>query len=539
MTDEKTLTPSGAENAALANAVEDSLRKDKARRFRKGDRVTGRIVRFSESMAFVDLGGRSEGMIDLLAHRQPDGTLDIEENQQLEAIVIEVAANGVMLQRTLVTEQDSLEQLTAAMNAGLPVQATVTGYNKGGLELELFGVRAFCPASQIDVRKVDDFTSFVGQSFQFRIQQIDGRKVVLSRRALLSEEHESKKAEVRKGIAPGAILKGTVARLQPFGAFVDLGEGIEGLIHVTEISRARVNDPAQAVSVGDVVDVQVLKVEETQDKNGRPVERIALSRRALEKDPWDGVVERFPVGSKVKGKVARLQPFGAFIELAPGVDGLAHVSTLADKRIEHPREAVKEGDEVEAYVLAVEPDKKRLSLSLKEPREKQERPERRGPGAEARGGAPRGGPGKPRGDRPERGDRPPRRAPEAAQAGDKPAYPIGSVHEGTVEKVETFGVFLALPGGGRALVPNSELGVNKNADQRVDYRKLFPAGATLRVAITEQRRGGELKASKVEADRADERAMVKEWSKDQKPSGGGKSGFGTFADLLRKANVVK
>jgi small subunit ribosomal protein S1 len=540
MTDDKVTSTASAENSgALASALEESLRKDKARRFRKGDRVSGRIYKIGETMAFVDLGGRSEGMLDLNEHRKSDGSLDIEEGLEIEGIIVDVAANGVLLRRALVSHDESVAQLIAANEAGIPVQARVTAFNKGGLELDCFGLRAFCPGSQVDLHKVDDLASFVGQTLQFRISEVtkDGKKIVLSRRALLQEDHDKVIGELKAKVVPGATLKGKVVRIQPFGAFVDFG-GIEGLAHVSELTRARAHDANDVVKVGDELDFQILKVEETTDKHGKKVERIALSRKALEKDPWEDAATRFPVGSKVTGKVARLQPFGAFVEVAPGVDGLVHISAIVDKRIEHPRDVLKEGDEVTATVLAVEPEKKRLSLSIKEPRKAEaegEKPRRPAGPRDARGGP---------GQRPPpRGDRKPRPAQAAGEGGAeapaKPKYALNQVHDTTVEKVEPFGVFVTLPGGGRALVPNSELGVNKNADQKIDFRKIFLAGAPLRVAITQIDHRGQIRASKVEAEKADERAMVREWSQDQKKGQSGSGGFGTFADLFKKVNASK
>lgn len=524
MTEENNDSLADAETASsLANVVEESLRKEKARRFRKGDRVKGHVTRITESMALVGLDGGSEGMLDLERLRREDGTLDIAEGDFVEAIVTDVAANGLLLEKALVTESESLEQLAAAQAAGLPVQATVVGHNKGGLELELYGVRGFCPASQIDLHRVDDMTSYVGQTFAFRLQEVSGRKVVLSRRALLEEARAERREKRRAELQPGAILKGIVTRLQPFGAFVDLGEGFEGLVHQTELTRGRLQAPAQVVSPGDEIEVQLLEVTTSPDKSGRPVERFALSRKALEKDPWENATERFPVGARVKGKVVRLQPFGAFIELAEGIDGLAHISTLAPKRIEHPSEVVSVGDEVEAFVLAVEPEKQRLSLSLKDPAAKRE-PTR-----------PRADDRQPRSDRPERSRRPTRGKPEG---GGSTTSPIGSVHDAVIEKVEPFGIFVTLPDGGRALVPNRELSVPPEPGQAATRRKGLSPGDPLRVAITESRRG-ELKASQLEAERADERAQLREWSKGQKAEGGGKSGFGTLGDLFGNVRLGK
>ncbi len=566
MTDDKvsvTAAPSQEGSSALASAVEDQMRLEKARKFRKGDRVKGRVQRLTESMAFVELPGKAEGLLDLAELRRPDGSLDLEEGQLVEGLVVEVAANGILLKRSLVTEDESVQQLKAAKEAGLPVQARVVAVKKGGLDLELFGLRGFCPASQVELKKVDDLTGYVGRTFTFRLQDVvehgeHGPKIVLSRRALLAEEHDQLVAQAKAKIQPGAVLQGKVARVQAFGAFVDLGMGIEGLCHVSELTRARIHDATKVVEAGQELQVQVLEIKEATDKHGKTVEHIALTHKAFEADPWEGAAERFKAGEKVSGTVVRLAEFGAFIEVQPGVDGLAHISTLSAQRIGHPSEAVKTGDRVEAWILAVEPEKKRLSLSLIEPKKPEARPER-----------PKGRPA-----RPERSERPRREraaaatpaapvevATEAAVPGapdeaapakepaavpegesaarpERPHYKAGQVHEGTVEKVEPFGVFVSLPGGGRALVPNRELGVVKNADQKIDYRKIFPAGSAIRIALTEVGGRG-LKGSVLEAQKADERAMVKEWSRSQKQEGGGKQGFGTFGDLLRKANLVK
>jgi len=242
-----------------------------------------------------------------------------------------------------------------------------------------------------------------------------------------------------------------------------------------------------------------------------------LSRKALEKDPWLDAGERFPVGSKVSGRIARLQPFGAFVELAPGIDGLVHISEMSDRRIAHPKDVVAEGAEVQVTVLAVEPERKRIALTLKDHASQaaaEEEPERRP-------------------QRREGGERRPR--PEREARPERPRYEEGAVLDATVEKIEAFGVFVTLPGGGRALVPNMELGTQKGAD----HRKIFPVGSALKVALIAADHRGQLRASKIEAEKAEERAAVRDWAATQKGSERG-GGFGTsMADLLRKANLVK
>jgi len=543
---ESSTAPARAFVDPIGDAIEEALQAERSRRYRKGDRVHGRVRHITDTMAFVDLGGPAEGMLDLTALRAPDGTLALQEGQELEAIVLDAAANGVLLKQALVPLAESVEQLRAARDAALPVEARITGAVKGGVEVELLGLRGFCPASHLELHRVGDLSPYLGRSETFIVTELsdDGRQLVVSRRPLLTAERERRKeaqeqarvakeqrrTEARARIVEGAELEGTIARVQPFGAFVDLGAGIEGLCHVSELTRARAFDATTVVKPGQRLAFKVLRIEESTDKQGKSVERFVLSRKVLEADPWAEVASRFAPGAKVSGKVVRLTPFGAFVELAPGVDGLAHISTLSDKRVEHPSEVVKEGDVVEAWVLAVEADKQRVALSLREPRAARPAP-RPAAAGDQRGGEQRGGDQR-GGERRERRPRRPEGAPPAEGAEGAPSYKVGQVVEGPVERVEPFGVFVTLPGGVAALVPNNELGVERNADQRVDYRKVFPPGTVMRFQLTESTGRG-LKGSVVEAKRTDEREMVREWSRNQ-GDGGSKKGFGTFADLFRK-----
>src|SRR5207237_10166842 len=237
-------------------------------------------------------------------------------------------AEGVVVVTRSVPKGAGREVVQTALESKIPIEGMVTGHNKGGLEVDLGGMRGFVPASQIDIRFVEDQAQFVGQRLKFRVTELRGGNAILSRRALLEEERAGKGAEVRKRLEVGAQVEGTVTSVRDFGAFVDLG-GLEGLVHVSELSHARVAHAQDVVKAGQNVRVQVLRME--KDEKGQ--ERIALSLRALEQDPWDAARPALKEGAKLQGKVARLQPFGAFVELFPGVDGLVHVSALSDRHV--------------------------------------------------------------------------------------------------------------------------------------------------------------------------------------------------------------
>jgi small subunit ribosomal protein S1 len=247
----------------------------------------------------------------------------------------------------------------------MPVEGKITGTNKGGLSVELGGgKRGFCPFSQIDLRRVEDPERFLGRTERFKVLELGarGRNVVLSRRAILESERADLATRTRENVAVGAAFTGHVTRLVPYGAFVDIG-GVEGLVHISQISHARVSDPAEALHEGQDVQVQILEIQNLG--RGRD-ERISLSIKALAQDPWPATAGTLAVGSDVTGKVARLADFGAFVELIPGVEGLVHVSELASRRLVHPREVISEGDEITVRILEVDLQRRRISLSRKQ-----------------------------------------------------------------------------------------------------------------------------------------------------------------------------
>jgi small subunit ribosomal protein S1 len=332
-----------------------------------GERVRGTVISVGPERAFVDLGGKSEGVIDTAELKDSEGRVSVSPGDTLEAVVIrkdEEAGTLVLGTGSGRRFHDSAE-LEHAYRHQLPVEGLVTGVTRGGVEAQVAGVRAFCPASQVDTRYIEDLQVFVGQRLSFRITRYQGGKrpnLVLSRRALLEEEQKARTEELRARLEPGAVLRGTVTALKDYGAFIDLG-GVEGMVHVSELAYGRVTHPQDLLTVGQPVEVAVLRVEKTN--NPKHPDRIALSIRALASDPWREATESFPAGTRVKGTVTRLQPFGAFVELAPGIEGLVHISELgAGRRITHPHEVVNPGDTVEATVLGVDTARRRISLSL-------------------------------------------------------------------------------------------------------------------------------------------------------------------------------
>ncbi len=330
---------------------------------KRGEEVTGTLVQIGEVDSFVDCGGRNELPIATAELRQEDGSLKYQVGDTIKARV-QKSGDDFRLTIGLKLRGQDFAVLQRAHADHAPVEGTVRRTNKGGFTVDLAGFRAFCPYSQIDLHRVDDPDSFVGRKFTFRIIELaeSGRNIVISRRVLLQEERETLAVQTRQNLTLGDVLEGTVTRLAPFGAFVDIG-GLEGLVHISQISHERVQDTASVLQVGQRVKVKVLEIQNLGE--GRR-ERISLSMKALTTDPWPETAKNLQVGGEVTGHVTRLTDFGAFVELQPGVEGLIHISELARRRILHPREVVAEGEEVPVRILDVDLDRRRISLSLKQ-----------------------------------------------------------------------------------------------------------------------------------------------------------------------------
>ncbi|WP_434349056.1 S1 RNA-binding domain-containing protein [Myxococcus virescens] len=474
---------------------------------RVGEKVRGTIFQLGADTAFVSVEGaaKSEAMIELRELKDDEGILRFGVGDTIDAHVVEVGAKGILLSRALAKGSANLALLAEARASGMPVEGLVLSVNKGGVEVAIGDIRAFCPISQLDLRYVEKPDQFIGEKLQFRVSEVRERNVVLSRRSLLEDEQRQLAAETRKNLVQGKIVKGKVTGVRDFGVFVDLG-GVEGMIPVSELSYTRVGHPSDVVKVGDDVEVEILRMEAGQPNSpdkSKQKERITLSMRSRQEDPFQKALSEIKEGDRLQGKVVRLQQFGAFVELRPGVDGLVHISALSDRRIAHPRDVVKEGETIWVSVEKIDTQEKRIGLRRISEEEAQRPPEERtAPAAEA--------------------------AAPAQPAAPRPK--VGQVVVGKVDRIEPYGVFLAFPGG-KGLLPASETGTERGTD----LRKHYSLGQEVKVAILDIDASGKIRLSVTAAIRAEERAEVEAWQKTQQPQGAGKKGFGTFADLLSKA----
>ncbi len=351
--------PGDEDFAALLDASEKAEPAD----VKAGDKLTGTIIQIDGPDAFVDCGLRNELPIDVQELKDDDGKMKFEVGDEITGHVQKVK-DGLKLTLAINLREAGREALATAFAAGTPIKGKVGSTNKGGFSVDLNGTRAFCPFSQIDVRRADNPEIFVGQTYQFKILELseDGRNIVVSRRALLQADRESQANATRESLALGDNLEGVVTRLVPFGAFVDIG-GIEGLVHISQISHQRVGDPSDVLKEGQPVTVKVLEI---QNLGMGRSERISLSIKALASDPWPETAGVMEPGKDVIGRVTRLVDFGVFVELLPGVEGLIHISELANRRVIHPREVLNEDEEVTVRVLDVDLDRRRISLSRKQ-----------------------------------------------------------------------------------------------------------------------------------------------------------------------------
>jgi small subunit ribosomal protein S1 len=479
--------PSADENADFGALFAESGAQQKQGRLRVGQKVTARIAHLGGEVAFLDLGGKGEGIIDLRELRDDKGNLLGQQGETIEGYVLSLAEGNVVVTKS-VPKGAGREIVQAALDSKIPIEGVVTGQNKGGLEVDLGGLRGFVPTSQVDVRFVEDLTPFVGQKLKFRVTEVRGGNAILSRRSILEEERAAQAKELRQRLEVGAQLEGTVTSVRDFGAFVDLG-GLEGLVHVSELSHARIAHAQDAVKPGQKVKVQVLRI----DRDDKGQERIGLSLRALEQDPWDAARAQIKEGARLTGKVARLQPFGAFVELFPGVDGLVHVSALADRHIQHPREVVKEGESILVQVESIDDASRRISLRKVSENEPAQAP---ASAAEKGGGAKR--------------------------------LKVGDSIEGTVDKCEPFGVFVHWEGG-KGLIPNAELGTPRGSDNK----KTMPVGTKVKAQIIEIDDRGRYRLSRTSAERAAEGSDYREYQREMNRRLAPGKGFGTLGDLLR------
>lgn len=345
-------------------SAEQELQETEVRSLRNGEIVKGTVVQINPDEVLVDVGGKSEGVVPLRELSCCDVTSPqeiLQVGDEIDVMVVRAEDNEgrIILSKNRADAVKAWDYLEQAFQEQQEVRGIIREVVKGGLLVDL-GVRAFLPASQVERGFVEDLNQYVGQEISARVIELNRsrKKVILSRKAILEEEYARKRAETLSTIQEGDVVKGVVRRLTQFGAFIDIG-GLDGLLHISEISWHRINHPSEALKVGDEIEVLILRVD-------RESEKVSLSLKQILPNPWDDVETRYPVNEIVPAKVVRLVPFGAFVELEPGVEGLVHISHLADWHVAKPEDVISEGQEINVKVLSVDPEGKRIRLSLRE-----------------------------------------------------------------------------------------------------------------------------------------------------------------------------
>jgi small subunit ribosomal protein S1 len=343
----------------------------KARRVEQGQTIDGTIVAIGPEVALVGIGAKSEAQIDVAELKDEDGDIELSIGDRIQAVVVSTSG-GIILSRKGVRTAATQREMENAFRAGLAVGGKVEGAIKGGYEVRIARERAFCPLSQIDIVRTVDPAVHVGKTYVFRIIEYkdSGKSIVVSRRKQLEEEQRASADAVRKSIVPGAVLSGRVASVTDFGAFVDVGGGIQGLLHVSDMSWSRADTPGAVVASGDQITVKVLRVDESTGK-------ISFGLKQLQDDPWSTVATTYQVGQVRTGRVTRLADFGAFVELEPGITGLMPVSEAGLDRDADLAKAFPIGSEVEVAVLEADASGRRIRLSRKAVAQQREQAELR------------------------------------------------------------------------------------------------------------------------------------------------------------------
>jgi small subunit ribosomal protein S1 len=456
-----------------------------ARRFDRGETVEGTIVAIGAEVALVAVGAKSEAQVDIAELKDADGNVKVAVGDHIQAKVVSTSS-GITLSLRGVRDAATQREIEDAFQDGLAIEGKVEKAVKGGYEVRIARERAFCPLSQIDITRTPDPAVHEGNVYTFRIIEYSegGKNIVLSRRKQLEEERRAVAAEVRKSIVPGAAVSGRVASVVDFGAFVDLGGGIQGLLHVSEMSWTRVTSPSAVVAVGDQIAVQVLRVDAA-------AERISLGLKQLQGDPWTGVETRYAVGQVCTGRVSRVVDFGAFVELEPGIEALAHMSTFVPTgRAGGWADSIAVGATAAFEVLSIDPVQKRIGIAMVED------------GSSREAGA------------------------RAATGRITP----GSILVGKVERHETFGVFVYLAPGKTGLVPFAETGLDRDQDMP----KTFPVGSDVEVMVLEvDSVGRRIRLSTKAIVNQRDQAELREYA--QRSDADASASFGSLADKLRGA----
>ncbi|MDL2270071.1 30S ribosomal protein S1 [Desulfosarcina sp. OttesenSCG-928-G17] len=450
-----------------------------------GDQIRGRIIAISDQSVFVDTGTKVDGVVEKNELLDEEGNLPFSEGDELDLYVVAHNESEIRLSKAI-SGAAGAQILQDAWSQKIPVEGKVVAAIKGGFQVEIAKRRAFCPISQMDVVHVDDPAPYVDQTFSFLIKRFEesGRNIVVSRRELLQKEIDASRKAFMDALEPDAVLEGTVTRMMPFGVFVRLAPGVEGLVHISELSWSRLDTPDQAVAVGDTLQVRVLDIKPGQ-KSDTP--KISLSAKQVMGDPWADAFQKVQVGATLPGKITRCAPFGAFVELFPGIEGLVHISEMSyTRRVMRAEEVVSPGDAVMVVVKSIEPDRKRISLSLK---------------------AAKGDPW------------------DTVMDTFKP----GETVPGWIEKKETFGFFINLSPGITGLLPKSKIAASKNATALESARP----GAEISVTIDNINVAERKIALSVGGDEDGGESENRNW-KDYVPSRSA-SHLGSLGDQLQEA----
>ncbi len=392
----------------------------------EGSVVKGRVVAVENDFAIIDVGLKTEGRIALKEFSQPGKDVALKPGDEVEVYLerIENALGEAVLSRDKARREEAWTRLEQSSTNNERVDGVIFGRVKGGFTVDLGGAVAFLPGSQVDIRPIRDVGALMNVTQPFQILKMDRRRgnIVVSRRAIMEETRAEQRSELVQNLTEGQVVDGVVKNITDYGAFVDLG-GIDGLLHVTDIAWKRVNHPSDVLSVGQTVKVQIIRINpETQ--------RISLGMKQLDKDPWDGVAAKYPIGAKVKGRVTNITDYGAFVELEDGIEGLVHVSEMSwTKKNVHPGKILSTSEEIQVQVLEVDPTKRRISLGLKQV---QQNP----------------------------------------WEGFSAKHPTGSLVEGEIKNITEFGLFVGLDGDVDGMVHLSDLDWKRSGEEAIkDYKK--------------------------------------------------------------------
>ncbi len=412
-------TPESSDEENFAELFESYMSEQPD--LRVGDRISGEIIAIGDQNIFINTGTKTDGVVDKAEFLNDDQGLDLEKGDKLELYVVAIGDGEIRLSKSI-SGAGGDRLLYDAFQSRIPVEGRVTEKCKGGFRVSLMKKTAFCPISQMDTRYVENEDEYVGQSLNFLITKFEqrGRNIVVSRRDLLVQEQEAAKKEFFANASAEDVVEGKVAAIKPYGVFVEIVPGLEGMAHISELAWSRVGHPGEIFTVGDPVTAKIIDINKETGK-------IALSVRQVSADPWETVHQKFKVGDKTEGKVTRCADFGAFVEIAPGIEGLVHISEMSYlKRIIRAEDVVSPGDVVAVTIKDIDAENKRVSLSIKE--------------AE--------------------GD---------PWLNIRQKYQIGQVYTGRIEKKEGFGYFIFLEPGIVGLLPKSKI---NNAPNAAEIEKL-------------------------------------------------------------------